>query len=240
VKYRLIFSALLLLPHLGQAQENPTLLGAAVRSRPAYDGSSSQRTDLIPVLRYYGQPWFARTTQGVLEAGVRSELAPQFWAGAQIAYEAGRKQSESPFLQARNEPDIDAGVSAGLHLEWDRSFGPVPVTFLIRARQHLDGDRGGQADLRVTAGVFSGGGLQVGVFGQATWGTENAVRSRYGAPSSGLLFVSAGLLGSYDLSRHWLLVGSFELRALRDDAEGSPVTERKSNRYAAAGVAYRF
>jgi MipA family protein len=223
-----------------EAQDNPILIGAAIRSRPAYDGSSSQRTDLIPVLRYYGSPWFARTTQGVLEAGARSELAPEFWAGAQLAYEAGRKKHESPFLEARNEPDLDAGASAGLHLEWDRRFGPVPVNFLIRARQHLDGDRGGQADLRITAGVFSRAGLQAGVFGQATWGSENAVRSMYGAPSAGLLFASAGVLGSFDLSRHWLLLGSFELRALRDEAEHSALTERKSSRYASAGLAYRF
>jgi MipA family protein len=236
----LLLTLIALAPLWGQAEENPILVGAAIRSRPAYDGSNSQRSDLIPVLRYYGRPWFARTTQGVLEAGARSELAPDFWAGAQIAYEAGRKRSESPFLEARNEPDLDVGMSAGLHLELDRRFGPVPVTFLIRARQHLDADRGGQADLRVTAGVFSRGGLEAGVFGQATWGSENAVRSKYGAPNAGLLFVSAGVLGSYDLSRHWLLVGSFELRALRGEAENSPLAERKSNRYAAAGVAYRF
>jgi outer membrane scaffolding protein for murein synthesis (MipA/OmpV family) len=236
----LLAAAAALAPLLGHAQDNPILIGAGIRSRPAYDGSKTQRTDVIPVLRYYGQPWFARTTQGVLEAGARSELAPQFWAGAQIAYEAGRKRSESPFLEARNEPDLDAGVSAGLHLEWDRQFGPVPVNFLIRARQHLDRNRGGQADLRATAGVFSRGGVQAGVFGQATWGTENAVRSMYGAPNSGLLFLSAGVLGSYDLSRHWVLVGSFELRSLYDEAASSPLTERKTNRYASAGLAYRF
>jgi MipA family protein len=238
-----ILAALILapmLPRLCEAQDNPILIGAGIRSRPAYDGSNSQRTDVIPVLRYYGRPWFARTTQGVLEAGARSELAPDFWAGAQIAYEAGRKRSESPFLEARNEPDLDTGVSAGLHLEWDRKLGPVPVGFLIRARQHLDRDRGGQADLRITAGVFSRAGLQAGVFGQATWGSENAVRSMYGPPNSGLLFLSAGVLGSFDLARHWVLVGSFELRALRDEAESSPLTERKSNRYASAGLAYRF
>jgi outer membrane scaffolding protein for murein synthesis (MipA/OmpV family) len=61
-----------LLAALCAAQDNATLIGAAVRSRPAYDGSASQRTDMIPVLRYYGPPWFARTSQGVLEAGVRS------------------------------------------------------------------------------------------------------------------------------------------------------------------------
>jgi MipA family protein len=223
-----LITVLLALPLLGHGEENPTLLGAAVRLRPEYDGSKARRTDVIPVLRYYGQPWFARTTQGVLEAGLRNELAPQFWAGAQLAYEAGR------------EPDLGPGVSAGLHLEWDRNFGPVPVTFLIRARQNLDADRGGQADLRVTAGVLARGPLQAGVFAQATWGSEAAVRSLYGPRDSGLLYVSGGVLGSLDLSRHWIAVASLELRSLRDPAEHSALVERRQARYAAAGLAYRF
>ena len=222
------------------AQDNPVLVGAGVRSRPAFDGSKTQRTDLIPVLRYYGRPWFARTTQGVLEAGVRSELAPDFWAGAQIAYEAGRRRSESPFLESRGEPDLDAGASVGLHLEWDRHLGPVPLTFLVRARQHLDTERGGQADVRLTAGVLSHGALQAGAFAQATYGSENAVASLYGPPNAGLLFLSGGVLASYDLSRHWVLVASFELRMLRDEAKDSPLSERNTNRYLAGGLAYRF
>jgi outer membrane scaffolding protein for murein synthesis (MipA/OmpV family) len=217
-----------------------TLLGAAVRSRPAYDGSATQRADIVPVIRYYGRPWFARTTQGVLEAGARTELAPDFHAGAQFAYEPGRKRSESAFLASRDVPDLDAGVSAGLHLEWDRRLGPLPLNFLLRARQHLDRDRGGQADLRVTAGVFASGGLLAGVFAQATWGSENAVQSMYGPPDSGLLYTSAGMLGSLDLSRHWLLLGSVELRRLHDEAASSALTERRSNYYASAGLAYRF
>jgi outer membrane scaffolding protein for murein synthesis (MipA/OmpV family) len=222
------------------AQENPTLIGAGIRSRPAYDGSASQRSDIIPVLRYYGRPWFARTSQGILEAGARSELGPDFWAGAQIAYEPGRKRSESPLLEARNSPDLDPGASAGLHVEWDRRLGPVPLTWLIRARQHLDRDRGGQADLRLTAGVYSRFGFQAGVFAQATWGSENALRSMYGSPKASLMFLSAGALGSYDLARHWVAVASFEMRKLQDEAASSPLTERASNHYAAAGLAYRF
>ena len=211
------------------AQENPILIGAAMRSRPAYDGSASQRTDVVPVLRYYGPRWFARTTQGMLEGGARTELDRDFFVGFQLAYEAGR-----------DEPHISTGASAGLHLEWDRMAGRVPLTFLIRARQHLDGDLGGQADLRLTAGVFSRRGFLAAVFGQATWGTENAVRSRYGPPDSGLLFTSVGLITSYDLTRHWLLVAGVESRQLRDEAVKSPLAERTANYYATAGAAYRF
>lgn len=208
-----------------------TLLGAGLRSRPDYDGSSKQVTDVVPVIRYYGERWFARTTQGILEGGMRAELDKDFWAGAQLAYEA-----------EFDHPDVDApvGVSAGLHLEWDRYFGRVPATFLLRARQHLDTSLGGQADLRVTAGLLSRWGLLAVAFGQATWGTENAVASRYGARDSGLLFASFGLLGSYDLSRRWLLVGSWELRQLYDAARESAVAEKSSGYYAMFGLAYRF
>jgi len=222
------------------AQDPPTIIGAAIRSRPAYDGSSSQVTDLVPQLRYYGKLWFARTTQGILEGGIRNELAPQFWAGAQIAYEPGRKKSEAPLLETLGEPDIKPGASVGLHVEWDRRFGQMPVNFLVRARQHFDADLGGQADLRVNLGVFQRWGLEGAVFGQATWGTQNAVQSRYGSANSGLLFVSAGLLAGYDVTPHWLIVGSFELRKVYDDAADSVIAERTTNRYVSAGLAYRF
>lgn len=218
----------LILSVSAHAQE--TLLGAGVRSRPDYDGSSRQRTDAVPVIRYYGRPWFARTTQGLLEAGARTELDKDFWAGAQLAYEPGRSRA----------PEVDAGVSAGLHLEWDRKLGRVPVNFLVRARQHLDEALGGQADLRVTAGILERGGFLAGAFGQLTWGTENAVASRYGPPNSGLLFASLGLLGSYDIGRHWLLVASVEMRQLQDDAGSSAIAEERSAFYANAGIAYRF
>jgi outer membrane scaffolding protein for murein synthesis (MipA/OmpV family) len=221
--------ATLLILSTSAAHAQQTLLGAAVRSRPDFEGSRDQVTDVIPVIRYYGQPWFARTTQGVLEAGARSELDKNFWVGAQVAY-------EPEFDPA----DLGAGASVGLHMEWDRRFGAVPVNFLLRARQHLDTDFGGQADLRVTAGLYAGAGALAGVFGQATWGTENAVASRYGAPDSGLLFVSFGLLGSYDLGPRWVLVGSFELRQLYDAARESALAEETSGYHATLGIAYRF
>ncbi len=90
--------------------EDDTLLGAGVRTRPAYDGSASQVTDLIPVVRYYGKPLFARTTQGILEGGARTEVAPGLALGAQLANEAGRKRSESDLLRDRNVPDIVPGA----------------------------------------------------------------------------------------------------------------------------------
>jgi outer membrane scaffolding protein for murein synthesis (MipA/OmpV family) len=238
----------LLAPLTAIAQDAPpadyTLIGAGVRTRPAYDGSSSQTTDVIPVLRYYGKPLFARTTQGILEGGIRTEVSPGLAVGAQLAYEAGRKRSESNFLSNNNIPDIDWGASAGIHAEWDTKLGPAPLNVLGRIRQNIDRDRGAQADLRLTAGVYGSGGVQAGVFTQATWANRQSNRAYYGQPgfdpAGGLLFVSLGALGSIDLGQHLVLVASLERRRLHGDAARSPLAERTSNHYASAGVAYKF
>jgi outer membrane scaffolding protein for murein synthesis (MipA/OmpV family) len=233
---------------------NDGLLGAGVRTRPAYDGSDTQRVDLVPVIRYFGQPWFARSTQGVLEGGVRLTLTPGLNIGAQIAYEPGRKMSESGFLENHSVPDVNRGASVGAHVEWDTKIGPAPITVLARVRQHTDSDRGAQVDLRLSTGLFQNGRFNAGAFAQATWANAKSTRSLYTITpqqsvttrlpafdaGSGLLFGSLGLLWSVDLTRNWIVVGSMEARHLQGDAEHSPLAERSTNYYLSAGVAYHF
>jgi len=240
-----VFFLLLLVSSTAMAQIAPddyTLVGIAVRTRPAYDGSDSQRTDLIPVLRYYGKPWFARTTQGVLEGGARWALAPGVDAGVQLAYEEGRKTSESSLLQSLNLPNVDPGVSVGAHVDWDFKMGPAPINVLGRVRQNADADRGAQADLRLNVGLHASGGLIVAAYAQATWASSKSIESYYAVNNadSSLLYTSLGLLGSYDLSRHWSAVAGVQGRRLHGDAAGSMIVESKSNFYANAGIAYRF
>jgi outer membrane protein len=230
------------------------MIGPGLRSSPAYDGSGSQRTELVPVVRHFGEHWFVRSTQGVLEGGARVELAPGLHAAAQLAYEPGRKAGDSPFLRAHAVPDIGRGASLGLQMEWDHAFGPVPVTALGRVRKSTESNRGTQADMRVSAGVLKAGPLSAGVFAQGTWGDSKAANTVYGvspalaassglAPyqaGSGLLFTSMGVLASFDLGPQWVLVGSVESRRLRGDAAQSPLAERTSNHYVSVGAAYRF
>ena len=236
---------LLMAPFAALAQiapEDYTLIGAGVRSRPAYDGSKSQHTDLIPVLRYFGKPWFARTTQGVLEGGARWALTPGVDVGLQLAYEEGRKTSESDLLRSLGLPDIDPGVSLGAHVEWDFKIGPAPLSLLGRLRQHTDSDRGAQADLRLNVGLVGSGGVFLGAFAQATWASSKSVESFYAInnASSGLLHASLGLLGSYDFSRHWTAIAGAQGRRLYGDAGRSPITESESSYYVNAGLAYRM
>jgi len=233
---------------------NEAMIGPGLRSRPAYDGSASQRTEPVPVIRYFGERWFVRSTQGVLEGGLRVELAPGLHAGAQLAYEPGRLASDSAFLDRHAVADVKRGASVGLHLEWDHRFGPAPVALLIRARKHADADLGAQADLRLSVGVFQSGPVAAGVFTQATWANAKSANAFYGITpqqsvltglpafnaAGGNLFNSVGLLWSVDLAPRWVLVGSLEARRLRAGASDSPLAERVTNHLVSAGVAYRF
>jgi len=233
---------------------NDALIGPGLRSRPAYDGSASQRTELVPVIRYFGERWFVRSTQGVLEGGWRLELTPGLHAGAQLAYEPGRLAGESALLGSHAVADIKRGASLGAHLEWDHSLGPVPITLLARVRKHTDSDLGLQGDLRLSVGVFHSGPVSAGVFTQGTWADARSVNALYGVTPQqsaitglptfgargGNLFASVGLLGSVDLGTRWALVGSYEVRRLRGDAAASPLAERASNHLLSAGIAWRL
>jgi outer membrane scaffolding protein for murein synthesis (MipA/OmpV family) len=244
-----------ILPLAASAElSNDSMIGPGLRNRPAYDGAQSQGLELVPVIRHFGGLWFVRSTQGVLETGMRTELLPGLHAGAQLSYEPGRKASESEFLQNHQIANTSSGGSIGLHMEWDHVIGPVPITLLTRVRQNIDTDRGAQADLRLSIGVFQKGPFSTGIFTQATWANARSTNALYGLdpqqsaitglpvfqPGSGLLFSSVGLLWSVNLNPKWVVVGSLERRRLTGDAANSPLVECLSNSYISAGLAYRY
>ena len=226
---RRFLALFLVFPASALAFDPGTYLGVGVRSRPEYDGASDQKLQLIPLVRYYGPILFARTTQGLLEGGARAELVKGLFAGVQLAYE-----------EENDRTGLDPGASYGVHMEWDTHIGRAPINLLARTRFHFDSDNGSQTDLRASVGVYGSERLGVGVFGQATWGSSDRVRSYYGAGDSGLLFTALGVEGIYGLDRHWLLIASAHARFLQGDAASSPITEERTNYFASVGVAYRF
>jgi outer membrane scaffolding protein for murein synthesis (MipA/OmpV family) len=102
--------------------------------------------------------------------------------------------------------------------------------------------------------VFQSWGLSAGVVAEATWADAKSNRAIYGitpqqalisnlpafAPGGGLLDTSLGLIWSYDLASHWLLVGNLYGKRVEGDAARSPLTEKRTNGYATVGLTYRF
>lgn len=234
--------------------DNPVLIGAGVRTIPAYDGASANVWQLIPILRYYGRPWFARTTQGILEGGARIEPAKGFALGIQAAYEGGRPTRDSAFLRDHSVENIPVSASVGVHAELDHNIGPMPVTYLLRLRPDVDRSQGTQADLRITGGVYGGERFQAGIYVQATWADRSSNQSYYGItlqqsvttglpayePGGGLQKTYAGVLWSFDLAREWILVGGVDSLLMRGTAARSPLVQDRSNVYVSVALAYRF
>jgi outer membrane scaffolding protein for murein synthesis (MipA/OmpV family) len=225
---RILLALLLALPALALAKDDDfTLVGAAVRTRPEFDGSSDRTLDVHPVLRYYGDRWFARTTQGLLEGGARWNVRRLFDVGAQVNYEQGPRDGS---------PD----ASLGLHAEIDRMMGRVPLNGLVRVRQHLDSDRGAALDLRGNVGVFGRYGILAAVFAQATFANEKNFQSYYGVNESGYLMRIVGIQGAYDLTPRWSLTSNLEHHHLSDAAAKSPFITQRGGVYFSAGLSYRF
>lgn len=83
------FAAALALPALAQPTDHEKYIGIGARIRPAYDGADSNGVDAIPYLRLYGEHFFARTTQGILEGGWRTRPFVGWVFGAQLASDCG-------------------------------------------------------------------------------------------------------------------------------------------------------
>lgn len=241
-------------PAYAQSTYDDQYIGLGARVRPAYEGADSNRVDVIPYVRLFGDHFFARTTQGILEGGWRTKPFSGIVFGAQLAYEEGRITDESAFLQEHNLEDLDPSGSLGLHAEGDWNIGPMPVNALVRYRHDLDSDNGAQTDLRLTAGILDWGRVRAALFGQLTWGDDKSTQRYFGitpqqsatsglpaySAGSGMRIVEVGLIGDVNIAKHWVGLWGINARQLQGDAKDSPLTLDKTNWYANAGVAYRF
>jgi outer membrane scaffolding protein for murein synthesis (MipA/OmpV family) len=236
------------------ADDDEKYVGVGVRLRPAYDGANSDRVDAIPYLRLYGDHFFGRTTQGMLEGGWRTHPFGGVVLGAQLAYEEGRATDDSTFLQEHVYPNLYPSASLGLHAEGDWKLGPIPVNALLRYRHDVQSGYGAQADLRGTAGILDWRRFRAGIFGQLTWSDGDAMQRYFGitpeqaattglpayAAGSGLRSAQVGLVGDVDLAPHWIGLWGITRQQLEGCARYSPITQDRTNWFVNAGAAYRF
>lgn len=237
----------------------PNLVGAVLQTGPAYLGSDRNTVSVIPVLSLTKQlqpkqTLFLRTTEGVLETGVNHALTDTVTIGAQLAYEDGR--TKNGFSNGLKFLSINPSLSYGMHLQWERNIGPVPVDVLVRYRKDIDDARGAQVDMRIFAGIYGGEHekLNLGVFAQRTFADQQAMDTYYGLsagnasrlqqssyrPHAGVLNSELGLWGAYHIYPGVYLVGYAERIFLGNQAKNSPLDRNDHIRYFSLGLAFEF
>ena len=179
----------------GSVHADGNLVGVGVRHGPDYDGARDAGLDMIPILGVRHGAWFARSTQGLLEGGLRFTSAGGISAGLQLAHEPGPRGR-------------DDGASIGAGLEWKTQLGPAPLQLLARWRQQLDSERGAAADLRATAGLFADTRTRVGVFVQTAWADSDYRQAYYEVSASGVNYGSIGVFASHELGHDIVAIGS--------------------------------
>lgn len=231
-----------------------TFLGPALRWQALYDGSATFYAQPFPLLRDMGKHLFVRSTEDWLEGGSRYALAPELHAGVQLAIEPGRDSTRSPFLTVHHVAGIDRGVSVGTHLEWDHSFGPMPVSGLLRLRQRMGQNAGTQLDARLSAGLFQWGRVAGGGYIDLTWADASSINHLYGVrantaaaltlPSyqqgAAWLYSNSGLGVGFDFTPHWSLAAAGEWHRLMGQVHASPLVQQTNNVYWTLGLIYVY
>jgi MipA family protein len=221
--------------------QNHITLGAGAAVVPTYLGSDEMRALPFPVLDIKQGPFFANLADGV---GVYVIDTPVFKIGGSVNFTLGYRRR-----------DIPEGVdrlrsTAGARMFASTSIGGVGVT--VGATRSIGGTDGTIIDGRVGYPVraterlilipsatlaWSNGRQNRGYFGISAEESAASGLSEY-RPSSGLSAASFGITANYLLSRRLGVVGSAFATRLLDDAQHSPLVERKTTPRFLLGLTY--
>lgn len=186
---RLFFSFLVLaaLPNLGQTQpaaskEWEFTLGLGAGFEADYEGSNDYEPMVLPIVEIN---WRDRVTLGSTSLAdapgltvipLKGEfLGEEWWMGAALGYEDGRKEGDNPIL--RGLGDMNVGAVGALAVGYEIG----PVDFALAWLQDIGGDRKGS---RVTFGAEVDFNLTPRVeisFGpNITWASRNYMQNSFG------------------------------------------------------------
>ncbi len=236
------------------------VLGASLASSAEYPGSDRNETKLHPLWAYQVGRWrlsssgasavlgFGRDAAG---SGASAELlgTKDLHFGAAFRFDAGRKASDSPYLQGL--PDVARTLRGRLYLSY--TLNPQ-WSISGSVSQDLMGRGGGalaSVDLSYRSWIVPGVEWASGI--GTTMADKRNMTTYFGisgqqASQSGLRPFEAGAgprelrLGTgltTALAPNWIVFGNIGWSRLLADAAASPLTHRASSVGATLGIAYR-
>lgn len=234
-----------------QAEEGGrNFIGLGVGAVPVYEGSSEYRALPVPMINYHSGNFFISPRAGLPAMGLKTDLAPDWTAGAFVGMALGRDASDADRTEGLD--DIDFHGTYGAFLEWS----PGPYSLMAAYRQAARSGYGGTLDLRLTYAAWQNANNRVTIGANTQWADHNgmqtwfgvtpsqAARSREGldsySPSAGFKSVSVFGTWAHSIDANWSAVTTLGVSTLVGDARDSPLTEKKTNAFANVGVIYAF
>lgn len=238
------------------AQDAPrNLLGAGAISIPEFEGAGDQTVRPFLVGRLdlgrYGSLRLSGLTvhYNLLDAQNR-------WAvGPVVSLRPARDRNVTDPV-VRNLREVGSTAEAGLFVEYG-FFDMLARGDRLSLGVEAKGGNGSQLTWIASYQSARSGAFQYGVDLRATYANDKHMETyfsvdadnsqRSGLPtyvaSGGLKSTAIGFTGSYDLSRHWTLVGRLGVSRLAGDAKDSPIVRLRGDPnsvFAGLAVGYRF
>lgn len=233
-----------------QAEGSANFVGLGVGAVPVYEGSREYRALPVPMINYQSGNFFISPRAGLPAMGLKTDLAPDWTAGAFVGMALGRQSDDSD--RSKGLDDIDFHGAYGAFIEWS----PGPYSLMAAYRQAAHSGYGGTLELRATYDAWRNASNRVTLGASTQWANDDAMQTWFGvtpsqaarsragldaySPSSG--FKSVALYGTWAhrLDARWSALTTLGVNTLVGDARDSPLTERKTNVFANVGVIYAF
>lgn len=227
--------------------------GGGLLVLPEYPGSSEQRTRAWPVLSAtYGRFFLGADPDLGSPGGVGVDLyRDRGWRVGLAAYGDPTRRKESDDERLSGLGDVDPALRAGI-------FGSYSADrFVLRASIGSDisgNDQGVLARFDALARFRPGERLTLTAGPGLTWANNEYTRTFFGVDAeqsarSGLAQYEAksginsgrfSIGANYRIDQHWSVSATVVAARLQGDAADSPITQDKSQAFAAAFAAYRF
>ncbi len=237
----------LLLPDTLKGGETRIRLGVGFGAVPDYFGSDEYRFKVLPIVDIrFKKRWrlnFNRLSY--------SALKMDGWeVGPFIKYKGGRKEKRNPMLMGLGNIKATAQLGVFTKYKTDR------MLFNLEYRQALGSGQGGSITATLGHALFKSGNFVLASAVTGKWLSDTAMqtnfgvtatqseRSDYGLPvfetSSGVSDFSLNLLGRYNISDKYRLLGLMRFGRMVGDAAASPLVAESngSRNQVKAGLAF--
>jgi outer membrane protein len=211
-------------------------LGAGPILVSRVEAQASKLYPVVPYVSFRYSDWFALDENEARVNLIRPGDGAAGWrAGPMIKIDIGRPQFHSPDLSAlpKIAPSLEAGAFA--------SYTLGPARARVEARTDITGGHGAIVEFNLRSGIFKSGRFGLAMEVEADWLSRNYMQAFFGVDmthgllprltaytaGAGFRNIDTALMGQFQLTPHWSVIGVTQFSHLLGAAADSPLTLRR-------------